>query len=228
MFGCIAILSLSLSALAQSNQLPAGVLPRILATSPSEPAQLPYTNNFESATAGKVPEDFMVLSGDFTVKADGGNKFLELPGSPLDSFSTQFGPGGQTEAMVGARINGTGKRRRFPTFGIGLNGVAGYRLQVSPSRNLLELYRDQELKGSAPFDWKSGMWTSLRLQVRKDSAGGWKIEGKAWREAATEQAWMISVNDKEDPPAGRASLFGSPFSGTPILYDDLTISKPVP
>jgi hypothetical protein len=111
---------------------------------------------------------------------------------------------------------------------VGLNGVAGYRLQVSPSKSLLELYRDQELKGSSPFDWKSGAWTKLRLQVRKDPAGGWKIEGKAWPDGSAEPAWMIAANDKEDPPSGRASLFGSPFSGTPILYDDLVISKPAP
>jgi hypothetical protein len=189
-------------------------------------AQPLYTNNFESATVGKMPEDFMVLSGDFTVKEERGNKFLELPGSPLDSFSVQFGPSGNAEAMVGARINGTGKGRRFPTFGIGLNGVAGYRLQVSPAKNALELYRDQELKGIASFDWKSGTWTTLRLQVHKDPAGGWKIEGKAWPEGAAEPAWMITVNDKEDPPAGRASLLGSPFSGAAIRYDNLAVSKP--
>jgi hypothetical protein len=191
-------------------------------------AQPLYTNNLESATVGKVPEDFMVLGGDFKVKAEGGNKFLELPGSPLDAFTVQFGPSGNPETVAGARINGTGKGRRFPTFGIGLNGVAGYRLQVSPAKNLLELYRDQELKGSAPFDWKSGAWTSLRLQVRKDTAGGWKIEAKAWLEGATEPAWMIAVNDKEDPPAGRASLFGSPFSGIPIQFDDLMVAKASP
>jgi hypothetical protein len=184
-----------------------------------------YTNSFESAEIGKVPEDFLVLDGGFAVKAEGGNKFLELPGSPLDNFGAQFGPGGNAEAAVSVRINGTSKGRRFPTFGVGLNGVAGYRLQVSPGKKLLELYRDQELKGSVPFDWKSGAWTNLRLQVRKDKSGAWKIEGKAWVEGSAEPAWMIAVDDKEDPPAGRASVFGSPYSGTPIQFDDLAVAK---
>src|SRR5438309_7509689 len=83
-------------------------------------AQSLYTNNFETAEVGKLPADFMVLAGDFAVKAESGNKFLELPGSPLDSFSVQFGPGGNPEVGVSARINGTAKGRRFPTFGVGL------------------------------------------------------------------------------------------------------------
>src|SRR5438105_127954 len=170
----------------------------------------------------------MALNGDFGVKAESGNKFLELPGSPLDSFSVQFGPSGNPEVGVSARINGTAKGRRFPTFGVGLNGVAGYRLQISPSKILLELYRDQELKGSAPFNWKSGAWTNLRLQVRKEQAGGWKIEGKGWAEGSAEPAWMIAITDKEDPPTGRASVFASPFSGTPIQFDDLALTKANP
>src|SRR6185369_3874968 len=51
-----------------------------------------YENNFEKEQVGKVPENFLVLDGGFTVKEEAGNKFLELPGSPLDSYSVQFGP----------------------------------------------------------------------------------------------------------------------------------------
>src|SRR3954463_5579301 len=148
--------------------------------------QVLYTNNFDSAELGKVPDDFLVLAGDFAVKAEDGNKFLELPGSPLDSFGVQFGPGGNPEVSVSARIKATARGRRFPICGVGLNGVAGYRLQVSPGKKLLELYRDQELKGSAPFEWKSDSWTKLRLRVHKDAAGGWRIEGKAWTEGSAE------------------------------------------
>src|SRR4051812_15786278 len=51
-----------------------------------------YENDFQKAEVGKVPEDMMVLDGNFSVKAEGTNKFLELPGAPLDSFAVQFGP----------------------------------------------------------------------------------------------------------------------------------------
>src|SRR6267378_1283345 len=118
-----------------------------------------YENNFENAEVGKVPSEFLVLDGGFTVKEEGGDKFLELPGAPLDSFAVQFGPAENSTLGASARIRGTAKGRRYPTFGLGLYGVAGYRLQVSPAKKALELYKDQELKATAVFDWISGQWT---------------------------------------------------------------------
>src|SRR5947209_3617167 len=91
-----------------------------------------YENNFEKAEIGKVPLEFLVLDGGFSVKKEAGNKFLELPGAPLDSFAVQFGPAESSALGVLARIRGTAKGRRYPTFGLGLYGVAGYRLQISP------------------------------------------------------------------------------------------------
>lgn len=189
-------------------------------------AQTLYENNFEKAQVGKVPEDFMVLDGGFTVKEENGNKLLELPGAPLDSFAVQFGPAQTENVAVSARIKGAGKGRRFPTFGIGLNGTAGYKLQVSPGKRLLELYKDQDLKASAAYEWKSGQWTNLRLQLVKVQDAKWKVEGKVWVAAEAEpEKWLISFEETEAPSAGRASLFGSPFSGVPIQFDDLVVSS---
>src|SRR2546423_15410657 len=84
-----------------------------------------YENNFEKAEVGKLPEGFLALDGGFVVKEETGNKVLELPGAPLDSFSVQFGPTESSDIAISARIRGTAKGRRYPTFGVGLNGVAG-------------------------------------------------------------------------------------------------------
>src|ERR1700733_6665018 len=73
-----------------------------------------YENNFEKAEVGKVPDDFLVLDGGFAVKEENGNRFLELPGAPLDSFSAQFGPTESSGVSVSARIKATAKGRRFP------------------------------------------------------------------------------------------------------------------
>src|SRR5579872_5662613 len=75
-----------------------------------------YENNFEKAEVGKVPDDFLVLDGGFVVKEDGGNKVLELPGAPLDTFGLLFGPTEKFDAAVSVRIKGTRKGRRYPTF----------------------------------------------------------------------------------------------------------------
>src|SRR5258706_14112379 len=48
-----------------------------------------YQNDFEKAEVGQVPSDFLVLDGGFVVKEENGNKLLELPGTPLDSFAVQ-------------------------------------------------------------------------------------------------------------------------------------------
>ena len=185
-----------------------------------------YENNFEQAEPGKLPEGFMALAGDFAVKRDGTNQFLELPGSPLDSFAVQFGPAESKEVAVAARILGTAKGRRSPTFGVGLGGVAGYKLQVAPGKKTLELLKDQEVKTSVAFDWRSGAWTELRLQIRQVKAGEWKVEGKAWAQDAGEPTgWMVLFDEKEEPAGGRASLLGSPFAGTPIWFDELRVEK---
>jgi hypothetical protein len=179
-----------------------------------------YRNDFEKAQVGELPEDFLVLEGAFSVKEADGNRFLELPGAPLETFGLLFGPTETGDSAVTARFFGTAKGRRAPTFAVGLGGVAGWKLQVSPGRKELELFKNDERQASIPYDWESGKWTLLLLQVRKE-ADGWKWEGKAWTEGENEpKEWLISFQDKEEPPPGRASVWGSPFSNTPIRFDD--------
>lgn len=192
---------------------------------------LPYRQDFEKEAVGKLPVDFLVLDGAFTVKEENGNKFLELPGAPLDMYAVQFGPAETDNVSVSASIEGTAKGRRYPVFGVGLNGVAGYRLQISAAKKAIELYKDQALKATAPYEWKSGGWVRLRLQVRRVAEGTWKIEGRAWNPNAKEKEpsdWMIVAEEKEQPQAGRASIFGSPFAGTPLRFDDLKVEAIVP
>ncbi|MDB6057839.1 MAG: hypothetical protein JWO95_1683 [Verrucomicrobiales bacterium] len=188
------------------------------------PAPL-YTNDFQSAELDKVPDDMLVLDGAFTVKQDGANKFLELPGAPLDTFGVLFGPATNANVTATAKIFGTGKGRRFPTFGVGMNGAGGYKLKVAPSKDKLELYKGDDVIATAPFKWKSGTWTEFRLQVRMAGAGQWLVEGRAWDGSGKEpEKWDISYNEKTEPTPGRASVAGSPYSGTPIRFDDLAVT----
>jgi len=183
-----------------------------------------YENDFEQAALDKVPEEFLVLDGQFAVKEEAGNKFLELPGAPLDTFGALFGPTEKEGTAVSARIFGTGKGRRYPTFAVGLNGqgTSAYRLQVSPAKKALELFKGDELKTTVPYDWQSGAWTRMRLQVRKVKDGQWKVEGKAWADKEP-SAWLVTFDEKEQPIAGRASIWGSPYATTPIRFDELKV-----
>ena len=185
-----------------------------------------YENDFENAALDKVPDDFLVLDGQFAAKEEGGNKFLELPGAPLDTFGVLFGPTEKEGTAVSARIFGTGKGRRYPTFAVGLNGqgTSAYRLQVSPAKKALELFKGDEVKATVPYEWQSGSWTRLRLQVRKVNDGQWKVEGKVWTDKEP-TAWLVSFDEREQPVAGRASIWGSPYATTPIRFDDLKVAS---
>ncbi|MBM3839877.1 MAG: hypothetical protein FJ398_18270 [Verrucomicrobia bacterium] len=183
-----------------------------------------YQNDLEKCAVGSVSEEFLVLDGAFKVQEEGGNKFLELPGAPLDTFGVLFGPTEQDGIAVAARVFGTGKGRRYPAFGVGLNGVGGFKLQVSPGKKAVEILRGDALKQSIPYEWPSGQWVHLRLDLRKSKGGGWTVSGKVWGAGQREPAApTISIEDKEEPLAGRASIWGMPYSGTPIRFDDLVV-----
>ncbi len=183
-----------------------------------------YQNNFEKAEIDKVPEDMLVLDGGFGVKQADGNKVLELPGAPLDTFGVLFGPTQVDGVVVTCRIKGEGKGRRYPSFGVSLGGVGGYRLQVSPAKKAVEIVKGDETKASAPLAWESGTWTELKLQVRKVKDGEWIAEGKVWKQGTLEpKDWMITEKTTEEPTSGRPAIWGNPFSGTPIQFDDLKL-----
>lgn len=183
-----------------------------------------YKNDFQAGAIGKAPEGALVISGDFQVKKDAQNQYLELPGEPLDTFGLLLGPAGQGDLSAMVRFYGTKKGRKFPTFGVSLGGVGGYRLVVSAGKKMLEILKGDEVKTSVPFDWAGDAWTTLRLQVRK-SATGCVVEGKAWAsDAAEPAAWLIKLEESAPPPQGRAGLWGSPYAGTPIRFDDLIIA----
>ena len=186
-----------------------------------------YANDFENAQPGTVPEGFMIMSGSFVVKEQDGNRFLELPGAPLDTYGLLFGPAEPLTLSAGARFYGTKQGRKFPTFAVSVSGVGGYRLQVSPGKKSLEIYKGDEAKAAVPLEWQPGEWTSLRVQLRK-AKSGWLIEGKAWLSGGPEPAnWTITLEEAQDPPPGRPGIWGSPYSGTPILFDDLIVAPAV-
>ena len=180
-----------------------------------------FEENFEKVAAGPMPKEFLALAGEFSVVVEDGNHLLRLPGSPLDTFGALFGPSNAEPGFVEARFHGTKSGRKFPTFGLSLRGAGGYRLQVSPGKGQLEIYKGDEPLVGVPFTWESGSWTRLKFSLKK-GASGWVAEGWAWKEGGApagepQVRWEIAG----EPSAGRAALWGSPFSGTAISFDDL-------
>ncbi len=185
-----------------------------------------YVNDFEHAAKGKPADDLQILNGDFSVREEAGNSFLELPGDPLDTFGVLFGPGDVATLDVSARIWADAAGRRFPEFGIGANDTGGCKLWVWPANGTIELRKADDARASKPFAWKPGRWLRLRMRVRQVNPKLWRVEGKAWPDQTPEPAdWLLSFDDTEAPAAGKASIWGVPFSGKPIRFDDLS-SRP--
>jgi hypothetical protein len=189
----------------------------------AEPREVLYRNDFEAVDLDKAPKDFMVMSGGFAVKAVEGNRVLELPGAPLDTFAFLFGSSQQAGVSASARFLGAKQGRKYPTFGISLNGVGGYRLQVSPAKRALEIFKGDEPKAQVPFEWESGRWIQLRIQIRPLVPGGYVVEGSAWSGGEEPPVPMIRLEFVEALPPGRPGIWGSPYSGTAIQFDDLVV-----
>lgn len=194
----------------------------LIAAAPAGPG---YMNDFEKAAVGVPPPDVTLLDGDFIVQELNGNKVLQLPGDPLKDFGFLFGPDQLKSADIGGQIFSGVSGRRKPEFGIGAGGVGGYRLWIWPSESVAELRKGDAAVASARFDWRPDAWTHLRLRIRQPSPGQWRIEAKAWPEGTTEpDAWLLGIDTKEAPPAGRASAWGIPYASKPILFDNLRVA----
>ena len=197
-----------------------------LASFSTQAAEPLYQNNFEQTETGNVPDEFLVLDGDFAVKAESGNKYLELPGAPLDAFGFMFGPSARHGNEISARMFGTKKGRRFPVFGVALNGVNGYRLQVTPAKRAIELLKAGAVAAKVPFRWSGGEWLRLALRVEQTDDAEWTISGKVWADGKKAPAKpTLTYKETKEPRNGKPSIWGSPYSGTPIRYDDIVVKK---
>jgi len=183
-----------------------------------------YQQDFSKVEPGSMPDDVLVLDGQFGVKEESGNRFAELPGAPLESFGFLFGPNKPSGVEASGRVFATKTGRRFPTFSLGLNGASGYRVQVAPAKGTVEILRGDTVVASAPFAWKSGEWTELRLRVKPSGDKEFHVEGIAWVSGnAVPTEPVVVFTEGKLQPAGRASVWGMPFSGTPIRFDDLKV-----
>ena len=200
----------------------------LLAAAPAGDAPL-YSNDFAKMEPGNLPEDqFLALAGEFAVKDVDGDRVVELAGTPLNSYGLLFGPTPDAPTgTVGARIWGATTGRRFPEFGVGSNDAGGYKLWLMPRQRKVAIRKGDDTLATAPYEkWATGTWTHFRLQVAKVGDAAWVVRGKLWPAGSDEpKDWLITVDEKTEPPAGRASVWGNPYSGQPIRFDDLRVER---
>lgn len=200
-------------------------LSAIFALSSRAVAQSLYDNDFRKATDGDVPKGIDVLNGSFAIKTVDGRKTIEIPGDPVDAYGALFGPENETNLCVQSTIVATATGKRTPEFGVGLADANGYKLWIMPATSRLQIIKGEVVVTSVAFNWKSGVPTTLKLEARKDGDHT-IIEGKAWLKGEAEpKDWQIKFEEKGEAPKGRASIWGSPYSSTPIRFTDLVLNR---
>ena len=183
-----------------------------------------YKNNFESYELNKFPDDMMEIDGLFKVnKNDQGKKHLEMASEPLTENAVIFGPSIKNSATLEVKVRGFKKRRSYPRFGIGLHGISGFRLRVVPSKNKVELVKNEEPVKSVPFEWNSEKWSNLRLQIEFSNDKS-LIKGWVWDDGSTPTVEpVITFSHDGTPGQGKASIWGTAYSGKVILFDDISL-----
>ncbi len=186
--------------------------------------RVPYSNDFQSAAIGKLPDDIMEIDGVFKVaKGEEGVKYLEMQAEPLAENAVLLGPSVKGAASVTAKIRSFRKRRSYPRFAIGLHGISGFRLRVVPSKGVIELVKNEEPVMSVPFKWKPDEWTVLQLDIAPDGKH-WLVEGRVWSggEKIPDKPTAAFLH-KGSPGQGKASLWGTAYSGRVVQFDDVSI-----
>ena len=170
-----------------------------------------------------LPDEFLTLNGEVTITGTP-NRFAQLPAEPLEAHGLMFGPAMVDGLRVAARFQGEAKGRQAPSFGVGLNGMSGYRLVVKPAEDKLLMLRNETTVAEAEYQWSPGQWTYLQLQLRPLPGLQWAVEGKAWADTQLEPTdWTLIWKEADKPLAGRPTVWGTPFSGQPIAVDDLRV-----
>ena len=173
--------------------------------------------NFQSAV---LPESWIELNGKVTV-VDGA---LRLPAEPLELHGVMFGPALLDNLRVSARFQSRAEGRLFPEFGLGLNGIGGYRLMVSPGQKKLKLFRNNVLVHEMDQTWVPGDWTHMTFQIQSLPGLKWRVMAKVWHSSELEpKEWQLMWTESVEPLIGRATVWGQPFTGTPIAIDDLRV-----
>ncbi len=199
------------------------------AGAPESGPSILFSENFDSIETGELPDSFLIMEGEWTVVADPSTQSsacARLPGTPLDQFGFMFGDYLDPGHAVRASVLATRKGRVYPSFGVGALGLGGFQLRVSPGRRTAEILQDGEVKASAPFRWEgSGKWTTAEILVHPESpAGQWKVQARVWDASQPPpEEFLIEFIASEEPFSGQASVWATPYSGTPVHVDNIEI-----
>lgn len=180
----------------------------------------------EAWAVGEPPAEVFVLDGRVSIAdKDGGKAVMIDPGTELVEASAQFGDSAAGSATIQARVFASKKGRSTPRFGLSVHGMSGYRLYVNPAKKLLELVKADQVVATAPFTWTSDAWLNLKIEAKKVAGDAWSITASAWptTEAAAPATPQLKHEDKGLKGQGKCAIWATPYSNTPIFFDDIQI-----
>ena len=184
-----------------------------------------FSFDCEGWSVGEPPKEVFIVDGKINVVAKDGNKALQIEVGELVDANALLGDSANGSASIEARVFGTKQGRSMPRFAIGVHGQSGYRLVMFAAQKQLQLMKGDEVLKSIPFTWVSDTWLKLKLEVKKVAEGQWTIAAKAWPADAAEPAEAaITHEDATLKGQGKCSMWGTTFSNTPILFDDVKIA----
>ena len=151
---------------------------------------------------GEPPAEVFVLDGKVSIAEKDGGKAIQIdPGTELVEASAQFGDSASGSASIQARVFASKKGRSTPRFGLSVHGMSGYRLYVNPAKKLLELVKADQVVATAPI-----------------TASAWPAT-----EAAAPATPQLKHEDKGLKGQGKCAIWATPYSNTPIYFDDIQI-----
>lgn len=175
---------------------------------------------------GEPPKEVFIVEGKIQIATKDGNKAIVIdPGTELTDACAQVGSSAAGESSIQARVFASKRARSVPKFGVSVHGMSGYRLLVNAAKKQLELVKSDTIAASVPFTWTSDAWLYLRLEVKRGEGEAWIITGKAWPAGAAEPAEpTLKAEDKGLKGQGKAGVWGTPYSQTPIYFDDIQVT----
>lgn len=184
-----------------------------------------FEENFSGLTPQDEPENLFILDGSFLVEQNKAGNQLELSGSPVGDFGFMFGPRVREKAMeLNFSFLSSKQGRRYPAIAAGIGGIRGYRFRWNASTRKILIYNDETLLLEKVFTWESDQWWKIRFQVIPLKQDKNLLKLKIWpRDLEEPKTWLVEHSDDVLFKGGKCVIWGYPYAGTPIKFDDIRI-----
>ena len=187
-----------------------------------------FTIKADDWAEGEVPKEVFVVDGTVKIAAKDGNKAIMIGSTPIVDASAQLAVSAAGESSIRAKVFASKRGRSVPKFGISVHGMSGYRLLINAAKKQLELVKGDVVAASVPFTWTSETWVQMKLEVKRGEGTAWSITGRAWAADASEPTEpSIKHADKDIKGQGKAGVWATPYSETPVYFNDIEVKVEV-